>query len=314
MRGWRALRRGRPRPPPEPLGREMRARSAGAAGGRRRFQERRIARALLRSLPVGLDHGRDSGDARLVRLRHLARLQALEVPVEGADVRVPLLALFGHHLAQNPAEPVGEARLELPRVGQRVRQVHRHDERARRALVRSVARHEVVEGRAERVDVRARVDVLQAADLLGRDVLGRSDGLSRLRQALVLVHALGDAEVHELQLGPAGEHEVVRLDVAVDDPERVRDGERAHRLAHDLDRVALAEPPALQKRAEGLAVHVLHREVVDALDAAEVVDLDDVGVVQARGRAGFLQEPLHEPLVRRKTAARASSTRRCARA
>jgi hypothetical protein len=51
---------------------------------------------------------------------------------------------------------------------------------------------------------------------------------------------------------------------------------------------------ALQHRAHGLAVHVLHREEVRVAELSGVVDLRDVRVLELRGEARFFEEHPHE--------------------
>ena len=132
---------------------------------------------------------------------------------------------------------------------------------------------------------------------------------------LVLVDALGDAEVDELHLAPVRQHQVVGLDVAVDDPVRVRHGEGPADLPDDLEsRRPRRSVPVLQVVAERVPVDELHREVVGRLDLPEVVDLDDVRVVQPRRGAGLLEEALDEAGSSSRAAPRASSARRPARA
>ena len=108
-----------------------------------------------------------------------------------------------------------------------------------------------------------------------------------------------DAEVEDLQR-PAivVDHQVGRLDVAMDHARLVRVGQpRAQafhhlELAHDRNRLA----PANQLR-ERLAADELHRDERPAVEDAELVDRDDVGVRQAAGGAGFTLEALPHLLV-----------------
>ena len=145
---------------------------AARRGDVRRGESRRPARTRGR---------RRSRSARRLpaSLPHCRRYRS---QVERVDVRVPLVAALRHHLAHDAADPVRERRLVAARVGQRLDEMHRHDDGAGRPRVGRVPGQEVVERRAERVDVGAGIDVPLSPDLLGRDVMRRSDRLARLRE------------------------------------------------------------------------------------------------------------------------------------
>ncbi len=109
----------------------------------------------------------------------------------------------------------------------------------------------------------------------------------------------GDAEVHDLDLAGAAEHDVAGLDVAVDDPVPVRVVERRQRALGDLDGALRGEPVAgLHQLAQRRAVDVLHDDVGDRhtghVGLAGVVHGDDVRVVQRRGGVRLTAEAGHE--------------------
>ena len=81
------------------------------------------------------------------------------------------------------------------------------------------ARQHLEEDDAQRVDVRARVGLL-ALDLLGRHVLGRPDHHAGARDPLGLDRA-GDPEIHDPGVAVAVDHDVLGLEVAVDDAQAV---------------------------------------------------------------------------------------------
>ena len=73
----------------------------------------------------------------------------------------------------------------------------------------------------------------------------------------------------------------------------------AQSCARDLERLVRREPAdALQERGEVLAVHVLHREEVLAVDLADVVDAADVGVRDLARDAHLGVEALEAVLLR----------------
>ena len=91
----------------------------------------------------------------------------------------------------------------------------------------------------------------------------------------------------------AHQHDVARLQIAMDDAGAVRAVERVADLDGDRQRVVDRKPrrPA-QPVGERLAFEILHDEVVELAVAADVVDRADVRMVQRRDRARFLLEAL----------------------
>ena len=159
---------------------------------------------------------------------------------------------------------------------------------------------------------------------LGRHVFGRAEHDARLGhlalgRRLGLAH-LGDAEVqdlHEVEVGLAladlvraalvgdapdqlaatlarHQHDVLGLQIAVDDALAVRRSERGRHLVADGDGPQQLEAPiAREHRVQRLAHQQLHHEEDrPVLGLAEVGHLDDVGVVDQAGRARLAQEAL----------------------
>ena len=152
----------------------------------------------------------------------------------------------------------------------------------------------LVEDRAERVDVRPAVE-RPGGDLLRAEVRDRSDERSRLRQA-VLARRERQAEVHHA--GPdvarfvARRHDVLGLDVPVDDAAGVAVVERLGDLRPDVEDVAQPERalakelPEVRRRQHG------HHEEERPLVPAEVVNRHDGRVVHLRHDLGLALEAL----------------------
>ena len=158
---------------------------------------------------------------------------------------------------------------------------------------------ELVEDRAQRVDVGALIDHLVAAGLLGRHVRDGPDHRAGARRRVHLVDRLqlGDAEVEHLEeIGPVlppADEQILRLEVAVDDPRGVRDLHAAARLRHQIggppDR---QRPLAPEERGEALADQVLHHDVGRAvLGDAEVDGGRHVLALERPGRLCLTLEP-----------------------
>ena len=84
----------------------------------------------------------------------------------------------------------------------------------------------------------------------------------------------------------------------MDDPVRVGIAGAREDLADDLHRLRHAEA-AIDQVLERSPLHVLHRDVVAAVDGAPVEHPDHVGVLEARGRRGLAPESLDELLILR---------------
>ena len=146
---------------------------------------------------------------------------------------------------------------------------------------------------AERVDVGAGVDPL-AADLLGGDVAERADPAARARRAARARMRLVSPKSVRYAWSPA-EQDVGRLDVAVDEPARVRGVERGRDLRDDVRGAPGLEPTAARGRA--CAGRCRRRSAWPdrgALELARVVDRDHVGVVDRGGEPRLAHEAVAE--------------------
>src|SRR5581483_6975532 len=95
--------------------------------------------------------------------------------------------------------------------------------------------------------------------------------------------AASEPEVAELEPTGAVDEDVRRLDVAVDEPRRVRVREGARELAAEAHRLGPGDPPALlEARRQRPAGQELEREPGRALVLARGDDADDPRMLQAR--------------------------------
>ena len=162
-----------------------------------------------------------------------------------------------------------------------------------------LAGQHLVEDDTEGVEVAPRVAPL-ALHLLRRHVVRRPDRLGQARpRHLPERRVERDAEVDELHPAVRGDHDVLGLEVAVDDAVVVQVGERVGDGDGQRDG-GLAGQAALSAEtvAQQLAVDVLHGEVEAAL-LARLEDLDDGGVVQALADLFLALEALVEDHVAR---------------
>ena len=146
---------------------------------------------------------------------------------------------------------------------------------------------------ARRIHIGARVG-RPAGHLFGRQVGGRSDDHSALG-----LHRPGDRsgqpEVGDLHRARGRQQHVLRLDVTVREAGLMRGLQPGQDAAHDVQRLAGAEPAALvQQLTQRPAGNVLHRDVVQPLVRALVEDGDHVRAGQPRRRPCLADEPAHE--------------------
>ena len=106
---------------------------------------------------------------------------------------------------------------------------------------------------------------------------------------------LGEAEIENLGEAFGRDHDVGGLQVAVDDADVVSGGERVGHLHAELDGIHDRDLAGGDHGAHGLAPNEFHDDGIAGTSSMsgghDVVDRDDIGVVEGRGRAGLLQEP-----------------------
>ena len=116
---------------------------------------------------------------------------------------------------------------------------------------------------------------------------------SLLRRGLeVPIHAqLREPEVEDLGEPVAGHHDVLGLEIAVDDARAMGLGEALGDLRGQVDGPLRLDPAAADHVVQGEALDQLHHDVRLAERLADLVDGDDIGMVQRRGGAGLLRKP-----------------------
>lgn len=151
-----------------------------------------------------------------------------------------------------------------------------------------------IKDRPERIEVRPGVHLLGGGEgLFGGHVAGRADHGAAGGRRAAFGERLGQAEVQKAHAPPAVEKNVGGLDVPVDDPPLVGELERAGDGPRDPQRRGRVQAAALgQEVLQAAPLDVLHDDVAEPSLGADVVDLDDVGMDELRGHAGFAEEAL----------------------
>lgn len=322
----RDARRGRPLAllPLERPGEPPRLREHGEPeDGERDHQgrERRRSRTVpADQLAQTVDPARRAGGDRLIEE------ETLEIGGEIGRRAVAPFALLGHRFGEDPAELAVEVTAQAlalaapPRGDLRGPRTEPRQTRARRrrllladpaqglgerlvaALERRRAREQLVEQRAERVDVGAGVEVEAHRGLLGAHGLGRADELAEAGEAraplALRVDRPGDTEIDHLRYRTSvdGRDQDVRgLEVAVDDPLLMRMVDRAADRHEELDSARDRQAVAIAVLGDRRSVDQLHREVGAAVGSdARVEDLGDRSVLHPRQRLALRVEPAQD--------------------
>ena len=121
-------------------------------------------------------------------------------------------------------------------------------------------------------------------------------GAVRFRHGLLTaeIHrapGLGQPEVEQLG-ARLRQHDVARLQIAVDDAGTMRAIERGCDLRCTGERLVERQCAARQARGEGLALEVLHHQEAHAILSAHVVQRADVRMAQGADRTRLALEPL----------------------
>ncbi len=160
--------------------------------------------------------------------------------------------------------------------------------------MRRFAREHLVEHRAERVDVAARVELALTAGLLRTHILRRAEGESRLGQPVgrTLRHRERDAEIRHHRLALVQEN-VFGLHVAVNHPMAMGIIERARDLLRDVERDVERELLlAVQLLPQRLAADIGDDVEQKSARHARVDQREDVGMIEAGGDRDLTQESI----------------------
>lgn len=261
------------------------------------------ALAVVLLLREGRGHvlGHVLGGARLARARDVS----LEVACELRRGRVALRRIVRERLHHDALERFGVAPVELARARYGLRD-RRHRGRGVLAPEQAATERHLPQHHAQRPDVGPPIHGPRVADLLGGHVGELSLQLPRTRGIGGALHGARDAEVHDLRDAAVEDEDVLRGHVAVNDvrgppvlrAQLVRVVQAARRVAHDArrdSRIHAARPGHPPREPfERLAVEVLHREVVGAVGLPEVEHRADVGVIELRREARFVEEHFDE--------------------
>ena len=178
--------------------------------------------------------------------------------------------------------------------------LHPHHHHRIVVLERHATDDHLEQHRRERVEVRAPID-RPAERLLRRHVRGRSEHhahvgeLAAAEQHLGIADELDEAKVDDLRALPAAhldEHDVIGLEIAMDDAVAVRVRDSIEQLARDRERAPHADRALLHLPGQRVALDQLHHEEQEALLDEHVDRMDQVLVIEHADRVRLAREAL----------------------
>jgi hypothetical protein len=144
-----------------------------------------------------------------------------------------------------------------------------------------------VRGRAEDIADAGQLDGRGARAREARGARGGCGGVAVQRRVV----AVDEAEVHDADAAVVAPHDVVGLQIAVDEADGVRRGDASRGVEEHVQQLGPAARRGAGPRAERLARDELHGDPHAARVDPDVVDGDDVGVREPGERLGLAQQP-----------------------
>ncbi len=209
---------------------------------------------------------------------------------------VPARRVLLHGLEGDFLQPFRNRGVQLARGLGVCLQLHDGDGDRVVRLKREAAGQHLVQHHADGIQIRLFIRKV-AARLLGGDIMDGADGLVGHGPRFVAGEAR-NAEIRDLDGAVLQQHDVLRLDVAVDDALAVGMLQGAQNLDGEVDGFLPFDDFLLvEVFLQGNAVDILFDDILDSVAEAHVVDLDDVGVGEDCDRLGFVAEAAEELLV-----------------
>ena len=238
------------------------------------------------------------GGQIIVKL-HLGILaEFLQVPQHGLGVHIALVDAGGHGLHGDLLQANGNVRHDLAgRHGLGADVLDGHGDGGVPVEGQAAGQH-LIEDDTGGVNVGAGVDVA-ASGLLRGDIVDGAQGLLG-HGVLGSRHDAGDAEVSYFDAAVPQDHDVLGLDVPVDDPPAVGVAQGPDDLGDEVEGLPPVQAAVLFLHIlfQGNAVDELHDDIVQVIPLAHVVDGNDVGVGEHGNGLGLLVEAAAELGVR----------------
>ena len=155
----------------------------------------------------------------------------------------------------------------------------------------------LIEHHAGGVNVAAGIGAVPSR-LLRRDIVDGAQGL--LGQSLGGVLQTGDAEVSHLHTAVPKDHDVLRLDVPMDNTPAVGVAQATHDLGNEVQRFPPVQlSPLLHVLLQCDTIDEFHDDILGIAAPGHIIDRHDVRVGQLRDRLGFRVEAAAKILILR---------------
>ncbi len=276
-------------------------RASGRLGRGRRFvQNPLVQRCPFAHRQLGQRAARRGLDVRgqflffpFVLGRTVAKQRVLQRRHQCLAGLVTLSRAFAQRFQQHGFGFGVEGGVQLAGRRRRLGHVLEGDHRRRRIVKGHCAGQHLVQHHAQRVQVGLGNGVGRGARLFGRNVMRAAERLAQ--RALVHIHR--QAEIGQHHPSFFGQHDVGRLDVAVDHAFLVGIVERAGNGATDPEHVFVSHQLAVvgipgEQASQVRSVNVFHRKIIQAILVIGIINLDDVFVPPRGHRLRLTDEAL----------------------
>ncbi len=248
----------------------------GHGGGRQTYAEAmppdELAQPIGRGIRAGTDGVSEEPSAQILGERVRGRIAVAGLLLEAlGQYRIQVAAQFTPQRAGRGVV----ARARRLGLGDRSRQLKRV---TALQAVGAVAGEQLIRENGKAVEVAGRADRLPTDQFRARVLhRHRPPGLARQRPVVGVVRAdqLSDAEIEQVHLAIVRDHDVARLDVAVNHTMRMCEGHGIEHLDEQLDALAQVGAARRAPTVDRFAVDVLEREV-------RACTRVDTGVVEPR--------------------------------
>ena len=108
-----------------------------------------------------------------------------------------------------------------------------------------------------------------------------------------MLRELRQAEIQDFHLARLRDHDVARLQIAMNNPRRVRRRQGVRHLNPILEHVGRSQPFPCNELVERLPGHILHRNEIGRMRLGSIPDFvhrHDVRMIQRRSRLSLLHE------------------------